>query len=106
MPSTGEQRDRAKAVRWTDSDGFDRPAVILRFLWVVLLLPWFFFAVLSEMAFDGGHTLEAYVFVISVRTYPITVAAAFLGRTRAPLLVFAPLVHFLGVWVSTLLHHS
>lgn len=59
------------------------------------------------MAFDGGHSLEAYVFVISVWTYPITVAAAFLGRTRrVALLVFAPFVHFLGVWVSTLLHHS
>jgi hypothetical protein len=68
--------------------------------------PLAFFAGRSGRAFDGGYTLEAYVFVISVWIYPITVAAAFLGRTRAPLLVFTPLVHFLGVWASTLLHHS
>ena len=106
MLSTGEQRDRPTAAPWIESDGFDRLAVVLRFVWVLLLLPWFFFAGLSGMAFDGGYTLEAYVFVISVWTYPISVAAVFIGRTRAPLLVFAPLMNFLGVWASTLLHHS
>lgn len=91
-------------LRWTESDGFDRLAVILCFFWVILLLPWLLFAGMSEMAFDGGDTPEAYVAVISIWTYPITVAAAHFGRRKAPLLVFLPFMSLLGVWASTLLH--
>lgn len=46
---------------------------ILFFIWVILLVPWLVIAPLSGMAFDGGYTVSAYAFVLSVWTYPVAV---------------------------------
>lgn len=40
---------------------------------LALLLPWLPFALLSGMAFDGGDTLHARFFLLSVWTYPVAV---------------------------------
>ncbi len=106
MPSQSEE-DRATApLRWIDSDAFDKLSVLLFFFWCVLLLPFLFFAFLVGMAFDGGPTAEAYVAVISVWSYPITVAVAHFAKRRVPSAVFLPFINLLGVCVSTLLHRS
>jgi hypothetical protein len=46
---------------------------------------------------DAGYVPEAFVFVIAVWTYPISVATACFGRRRVPLLVFLPITNLLGI---------
>lgn len=68
-------------------------------VWCALLVPWFPFALLSGMAFDGGPTIQAYLFAASVWTYPITVGIAAIFRKRVPGLLMLPLLNvfcFLG----------
>ena len=46
---------------------------------------------------DAGYVPEAFVFVIAVWTYPISVAAACFGRRRVTLLVLLPITNLLGI---------
>jgi hypothetical protein len=64
-------------------------------LWIILLIPCIPFIPLSAMAFDGGYTLDAYVFFWSVASYPVTVAIAGFMRTKVPALVFLPFLNFI-----------
>jgi hypothetical protein len=41
-------------------------------VWFLLLVPSFPIALLARMAFDGGSEWWVYVFVWSMRTYPVT----------------------------------
>jgi hypothetical protein len=73
-------------------------------LWVVLLIPWLLVAGISGMAFDGGHTAEAYAFFWSVWAYPITVGIAAVFRRWVPSIVLLPLLTLAGCATSQLLH--
>ncbi len=72
--------------------------------WLVLLLPWLLIAPLSAMAFDAGSTAEAYTFVWSVWTYPITVGIVAVFRRWVPWLVLLPLLNVAACGASGLLH--
>ena len=71
---------------------------------VVLLIPWLLVAPLSAMAFDAGYTAEAYAFVWSVWTYPITVGIVAVCRRWVPWIVLLPLLNLAGCGASELLH--
>jgi hypothetical protein len=77
---------------------------VLLIIWVVLLIPWLPFAGLSGMAFDGGNTVEAWLFVLSTWFYGPAVLAAFKLRTRYPAVVFLPIVSIAGVIQSSFIH--
>ena len=73
-------------------------------IWVVLIIPWFLWAGLSGMAFDGGYTAEAYTFVWSVWTYPISVLIAAVLRRWRPEFVLLPILNFVGCGIANMLH--
>ena len=73
--------------------------------WCILLLPWLLVAPLSGMAFDGGYTAEAYVFVWSVWTFPITVIIAAVFRKWVPWITLLPILNLTGCGASMGLHH-
>jgi hypothetical protein len=54
-------------------------------------------ACFSADGIDAGYVPEAFVFVIAVWTYPISVAAACFGRRRVTLPVFLPITNLLGI---------
>jgi hypothetical protein len=58
------------------------------------------------MAFDGGYTLDAYVFFWSVASYPVTVAIAAFTRKKVPELVFLPLLNFLAPLALDVFHNA
>jgi hypothetical protein len=47
---------------------------------------------LTGMAFEGGHTLDAYLSLIAVWSYPPLVVIAFFFRRRKPALIWLPLI--------------
>jgi hypothetical protein len=71
--------------------------------WAVLLIPWLLVAPLSGMAFDAGYTAEAYTFVWSVWTYPVTVGITAVFRRWWPWVVLLPLLNVAGCGASGLL---
>lgn len=73
---------------------------VVFYVWLLLLLPWFLFARLAGMAFDGGTTLGAYAFVISVWTYPLSVLVVGLFRRRVPSLISLAILNFCGTFVA------
>ena len=62
-------------------------------IWLFLMFPWFPFAGLSGMAFDGGRRTAAYVFVWAVWTYPITVFIAWILKRWSPKAIFLPFLN-------------
>lgn len=67
-------------------------------IWLFLMLPWFPFAGLSGMAFDGGRKTAAYVFVWAVWTYPITVFFAWMLKRWRPEAIFLPLLNIVLIF--------
>lgn len=67
-------------------------AKVLLTIWCVVLVPWvpFFTLMGTGMAFEGGYTFGAYLFVFMVWAYPILVAVAYVFRRRKPMLVWLP----------------
>jgi hypothetical protein len=65
-------------------------------IWLFLLLPWFPFAGLSGMAFDGGKKTSAYVFVWALWTYPLVLFIASMLKRRIPGAILLP---FLNVFL-------
>jgi hypothetical protein len=62
--------------------------------WFLLLMPWIVIAPLSGMAFDAGHTVEAYVLVGCIWAYPIVLGVSFLLKRRWPFVAaFLPLAN-------------
>ena len=61
-------------------------------VWLVILIPWvpFFTVMGTGMAFEGGYTLGAYLFVFQVWAYPALVGLAYYFRRRKPGLVWPP----------------
>src|SRR5207248_1001781 len=74
----------------------DTTVKVVLTVWCLLLVPWILFAGLAGMAFDGGYTTGAYIFVWSVWTYPITVGISFLFRRKHPRLVWLPALNFIS----------
>jgi len=72
--------------------------------WIFLLIPWIVLAPLSVMAFDGGPKPEAYVFVWSVWTYPVTVVLMALLKRRLRWIVLFPIINLAGCPISSLMH--
>lgn len=72
--------------------------------WLIILVPWMLFAPLSAMAFDGGATVEAYVFFWSAITYPVSVALAAVFRRWYPYSVILPILNLVACSASPLLH--
>jgi hypothetical protein len=68
--------------------------------WIILMIPWLEVAPVAAMAFDGGDSAEARLFVWSVWTFPISVLAAILLRKVAPVCVLLPILNFIGVKLS------
>ena len=62
-------------------------------LWLFLLLPWLWLCPASGMAFDPGPSVEAYILMISICTYPIPVVVAAIYRKKVPAIVFLPLLN-------------
>ena len=64
-------------------------------IWCVLLAPWLLVALMGTgMALEGGETFEAWYFIVSMWSFPLFVAVAFLFRRRRPLVVLLPLASF------------
>ena len=76
--------------------GIEMLARVLLYVWVVLLIPWVIFAMFAGMAFDGGNSTLAALFVISLWSYGPAVFGAFklLDRSRAA--VVLPGISILG----------
>jgi hypothetical protein len=70
-----------------------RMVIVMLTIWCILLvlgaLPGL---MLTGMAFEGGHTLDAYLSLIAVWSYPPLLAIAFFYRRRKPGLVYLPLL--------------
>jgi hypothetical protein len=81
-------------------DKHSRASNITLAVWCILLVPWALFALLAGMAFDAGPTWQAYTFVWSVWTYPVTLAIAALLRRRVPWLICAPLLNLAGFLIA------
>ena len=73
--------------------GQERLAKVLFAIWVVLLIPWAPFAMLVGMAFDAGYTLQAYLAVTCVWTYPVSVFIAWHFKDRWFPIVLLPLLN-------------
>ncbi len=69
----------------------------LRLIWYLLLLPWLLIGTMSGMAFDGGPTFGAYVFVGAAWTYPVSVLLMHFYAERWPKLILLPAVNIM-VW--------
>jgi hypothetical protein len=63
---------------------------LLFVIWVILLVPWIFFAPLSLMAFAGGSTVFVYTFLFFFWTYPLAVFIVWKFRDKSPLIVLLP----------------
>ena len=67
--------------------------VFVLVLWCILLVLGALPALMGTgMAFEGGHTLDAYLFLIATWSYPPLVAIAFFYRRRKPVLVWLPVL--------------
>jgi hypothetical protein len=66
----------------------------------VLLVPWCVIAPFAGMAFDGGADAAAWIVVVDVWTYPLTLAMAFFYRRRHPRLAYLPIIHGLPFGVA------
>ena len=81
---------------FTEYEPLDTGVRAMLIIWCILLVPWFPVAMLAGLAFDGGRTWHAYVFVWSVWVYPVTLLIAFIFRRRVPSLSLLPILSVLG----------
>jgi hypothetical protein len=77
---------------------------VMLFVWFLLLVPWFPVAGIAGVAFDSSHKTAAWIFVLSVWTYPISLGTAFVSRRRYPYLVWLPTLNFIPAIVMDALH--
>jgi hypothetical protein len=75
-------------------------------LWLVILVPWVpaFTLIGTGMAFEGGYTVDAFLFVIGAWAYPILVAVAYYLRRRKPQLVYLPILTLIPMFASSVTH--
>jgi hypothetical protein len=74
----------------------------LLIIWLILLLPWILVAALAGMAFDGGPTPQAHLFIWSVWSYPLPVIGACIFYRKQHNVVLLPLINVVGVLLSSL----
>lgn len=72
----------------------------LSYCWLILLLPWLPMALLSGMAFDGGPTWHAYLFMWAMWTYPLSVIVVLILRRSVPLSVFLPVLNVAAIVIA------
>ena len=70
-------------------------------LWLPLLIPWFFLAPLSGLAYDRGETWREHLFVLSVWTYPLSLIFGIIFRKRAPVLLILPFLNAVAFMISS-----
>lgn len=63
---------------------------LILLVWLFLMFPWAYYAMMSPLFFSTGSTAEDHQFFWKLWTYPVAVAAAILLRRRAPILVVLP----------------
>ena len=73
---------------------------VLKYLWLLLFLLWIPIAPLGAMAFDGGYTIEAYVFVWSLWTYPLCLLVAVHYERKMPGLMYLPFLNVFGTLIA------
>jgi len=72
----------------------DNAGFLLFAIWVILLVPWVFFAPLSLIALgSGGSTALVYAFLLFFWTYPLAVFIVWKFREKYPLIVLLPCLH-------------
>ena len=71
-------------------------------IWCIILVPWLpiFTLMGSGMAFEGGNTFGAYLFVAIAWAYPALVGVAFFFRRRKPKLVWLPVLPLIAIFVG------
>ena len=76
-------------------------------IWCVVLVPWipFFTLMGTGMAFEGGYTLAAWLFVFVVWAYPVFVGVAWFFRRRRPALVWLPALILVPVGIELMRSH-
>jgi hypothetical protein len=76
-------------------------------IWFVILVPWFplFTLMGTGMAFEGGYTVEAWMFVVAVWAYPILVGVAFFFRRKRPAFISLPILTVVPLLASSAAHH-
>jgi hypothetical protein len=80
----------------------DRWTTVVLVIWGILFVPWIPFAFAAGMAFDGGYTPGAYVFVGSVWTYPLVCLIAAILKERVRWLVLLPGLNVIVCLISGL----
>jgi len=70
-------------------------------IWLVLLVIGAPFALMGTgMAFEGGYTRSAYMFVVTVWSYPVFIVISFCLRNRHPVLLCLPAVPIMLLLLS------
>ena len=88
----------------TSGVGYELLSRVVFWFYVVLLIPWPLVALVSLMAFDGGPSWNAYLFVTSIWTYPVSMFIAFKLRDRSPVWLFVPCVNIALLCVQWLFY--
>ena len=78
-------------------DSLEGAAYLLFVIWVILLVPWVFFAPISLMAFAGGSTVFVYTFLFFFWTYPLAVFLVWKFSNKSPLIVWLPVLNIAAV---------
>ncbi len=91
-----------------DAPGDAPPRYVKKLLnfWVFMLIPWFPFAAMAGLAFDGGSTFAAYLFVWSVWTYPVVLIIAMILKRWIPNAMFLPFLNVVGFVLSGSSHRA
>lgn len=93
---------KGRSARVAESTKSTEPPFVkkLQNFWVFMLIPWVPFAMLAGLAFDGGPTSNAYLFVWSVWTYPVVLIIAMICKRWMPSVMFLPILNVVGFVIS------
>jgi hypothetical protein len=79
----------------------ERWTTVVLVIWGILFVPWIALAFAAGMAFDGGHTTQAYVFAWSVWTYPLVCLIAVILKEKVQWLVLLPVLNLVTALVAS-----
>jgi hypothetical protein len=71
-------------------------------VWLVLLVPWFAFALASPTAYDAGPSNHANFYVLSIWTYPVSVFVVGKCRRDVPVITVIPCLNLAGFLIAGL----
>src|SRR5262249_9064854 len=89
-------RYKAAQVDWTK---------ILLILWACLLVCWIPLIAVSLIVVGDSGTLDAYVFAVSVLTYPLAIIIVALFRRKAKWIAFAPCINITAALLAYYGHY-